>query len=42
MTDRRDLDALEADGLLTRTNGGAQLRSSKKPIEKTILRRKVL
>lgn len=25
MTARRDLDALEADGLLTRTHGGAQL-----------------
>ena len=30
MTARRDLDALEADGLLTRTHGGAQLLSSKK------------
>ena len=35
MTARRDLDALEADGLLTRIHGGAQLLSSKKPLEKT-------
>ena len=33
MTARRDLDALEADGLLTRIHGGAQLLSSKKPLD---------
>src|SRR5574342_18391 len=42
MTARRDLDALEADGLLTRTHGGAQLLSSKKPLEKTHIEKKSL
>ena len=42
MTARRDLDALEADGLLTRIHGGAQLLSSKKPLEKTHIEKKSL
>lgn len=42
MTARRDLDALEADGLLTRTHGGAQLITSKKPLEKTHIEKKIL
>src|SRR5574340_1053322 len=42
MTARRDLDALEADGLLTRTHGGAQLLSSKKTLEKTHIENKNL
>lgn len=42
MTARRDLDALEADGLLTRTHGGAQLLSFKKPLEKTHIEKKSL
>ena len=42
MTARRDLDTLEADGLLTRTHGGAQLLSSKKPLEKTHVEKKSL
>ena len=42
MTARRDLAALEADGLLTRTHGGAQLLSSKKPLEKTHIEKKSL
>src|SRR5574340_1057972 len=42
MTARRDLDALEADGLLTRTHGGAQLLSSKKTLEKTHIEKKSL
>ena len=42
MTARRDLNALEADGLLTRTHGGAQLLSSKKPLEKTHIEKKSL
>ena len=41
MTARRDLDALEADGLLTRTHGGAQLLSSKSHLKRHISRRKV-
>ena len=42
MTARRDLDALEADGLLTRTHGGAHLITSKKPLEKTHIEKKIL
>lgn len=41
MTARRDLDALEADGLLTRTHGGAQLLSQK-TLEKTHIEKKSL
>ena len=42
MTARRDLDALEADGLLTRTHGCAQFLSSKKTLEKTHFEKKSL
>lgn len=41
MTARRDLDALEADGLLTRIHGGAQLLPLKSHLKRHISRRKV-